>query len=173
MGYPFTLQQKPDPNDRQGPKKWYAVPRSGSPVSEKNMTRMATEDTTVADIELQAAAKLIGKWIHNQVIQGKRVKIPGLGTFRITFGSEGTEDITQFHTGMIRNVKLSYIPDADLRADILQDLTFENAGVIDGDTFYGSLDNYKEVKGLKSPSGGGSQTGGTGGSGEDEEGSFG
>lgn len=74
--------------------------------------------------------------------------MPGLGTFRVSFGSEGVEDITKFHTGLIRNVKIVFTLDADLRADILKDISFENAGVDDDGIYYGSLENYKRVKGL-------------------------
>ena len=135
------------------------------------MTRMATEDTTVADFELSAAAKLIGKFIHNQAVQGKRVRVPGLGSFRVSFGSEGVEDITKFHTGLIRNIKIVFTIDSDLRASILNDLTFENAGVDDEGVSYASLENYKQVKGLTS---GGSSTttpgqGGTGSGGDDSD----
>lgn len=156
MGVPYKLQRKKNPQKRDEAGKWYAVPKTGTPVSEKVMTRMATDDTTMADFELSASAKLIGKFIHNQAIQGKRVRIPGLGTFRVSFGSEGVEDIMNFHTGLIRNVKVVFTLDADLRASILNDLRFENAGVDDDGVYYGSLENYKQVKGLVT--GGGSAT---------------
>ena len=133
MGTPYTLQQRKNPQKRDEPAKWYAVPKSGTPVSEKVMTKLATEDTTVADFELGASSQLLSKWIYNQLIQGKRAKIPGVGTFRLTFGSEGVDSIEEFHTGLIRKV-------------------------IDGDVYYGSLDNYRKVKGLT-----GEGTGGTGG----------
>ena len=168
MGYPFVLHKKNNLQDKQGTKKWYATAKSGTPVDEEIMTKMATEDTTMADVELAAAAKLIARWVHNQIVQGKRAKIPGLGTFRITFGSEGVEDIRDFNTSLIRNVKLSLIPDKRLREDILRDLRFENAGVVDEGTYYGSLENYKQVKGLTTPSTGGTDT--TPDDGEEEDG---
>ena len=118
MGVPYKLTRKKNPLNRQETGKWYAVPKSGKAMKEKVMTRMATEDTTFADVELAASAKLISKFIHNQAIQGKRVRIPGLGTFRVSFGSEGVEDITKFHTGLIRNVKL--VPLSDIVWVILQ-----------------------------------------------------
>ena len=161
MGAPYKLQRKRNPQKPNEPKKWFAVPKTGTPVKEKVMTRMATEDTTFADVELAASAKLISKFIYNQAIQGKRVRIPGLGTFRVSFGSEGIEDITKFHTGLIRNVKLVFTPDPDLRASILRDITFENAGVDDDGVYYGSLENYKQVKGLV-PGGSGTTTPGGG-----------
>lgn len=81
---------------------------------------MATEDTTIADVELEASVKLIARWIKNQLLLGKRTKIAGLRT---------------------------------LRSDLLRNLTFENAGVEDEGVYYGSLDNNKEIKGLRKPSG--------------------
>lgn len=155
MGVPYKLQRKKNPQKPNEQGKWYAVPKTTKAVKEKVMTRMATEDTTMADFELLAAARLIGKFIHNQAIQGNRVKIPGLGSFRVSFGSDGIDDITKFHTGLIRNVKIVYTMDTDLRNSIMNDLTFESAGVDDDGVYYGSLENYKAVKGLT--------TGGTGG----------
>ena len=116
MGVPYKLQRKKNPQKPTEPGKWYAVPKTGKAVDEKIMTRLATEDTTMADFELSSAAKLIGKFIHNQTVQGKRVRIPGLGTFRVSFGSEGVNDITQFNTNLIRNVKIVFTIDSDLRA---------------------------------------------------------
>ena len=165
MGVPYKLQRKKNPQKPGEPGKWYAVPKTGKAVKEKVMTRMATEDTTMADFELAAAAKLIGKFIHNQTVQGKKVRIPGLGSFRVSFGSEGVDDITKFSTNMIRNVKIVFLMDNDLRSTILNDMSFENAGVDDEGVQYASLENYKQVKGLSGSSGGGSTspTPGTGG----------
>lgn len=163
MGIPYKLMRRRGPQQPEESTKWYAVPKTGKAMKETAMSRAATEDTTIADFELTSAAKLIGKFIHNQVTQGKRVRIPGLGSFRISFGSEGVDDIQKFHTGLIRNVKVVFTIDNELRSDILRDLTFENAGVEEDGVYYGTLDNYKEVKGLKTPSGGGSQTDPSGG----------
>ena len=160
------MQRRRNPQKPDEPGQWHAVPTTGKAVDEKIMTRMATDDTTMADFELSSAAKLIGKFIHNQTIQGKRVRIPGLGSFRVSFGSEGVDDITKFNTNMIRNVKVVFVMDSDLRASILNDLSFENAGVDDEGVQYASLENYKEVKGLTS--GGGSTPSGPDGDGEEE-----
>lgn len=169
MGVPYKLQRKKNPQKPSEPGKWYAVPKTGKAIKEKVMTRMATEDTTMADFELSAAAKLIGKFIHNQTVQGRKVHIPGLGSFRVSFGSEGVEDIMKFNTDMIRNVKIVFLMDSDLRASILKDLSFENAGVDDEGVQYASLENYKEVKGLTASGGGSTTTPGE----DDGEGSMG
>ena len=121
MGTPYKLLKRKNPQDREAAAKWYAVPKTGGPADENVMSRLATEDTTMADFELEGASKLISKWIYNQIMNGKRAKIPGLGTFRITFGSQGVDDICDFHTGLIRNIKINFIPDSNLRSNVLQD----------------------------------------------------
>ena len=171
MGTPYKLLKRKNPQDREAAAKWYAVPKTGGPADENVMSRLATEDTTMADFELEGASKLISKWIYNQIMNGKRAKIPGLGTFRITFGSQGVDDIRLFssglgpvgknnriHTGLIRNIKINFIPDSNLRSNVLRDITFEDAGVEEDDVYYGSLANYKKVKGLD---GSGTEGGGT------------
>ena len=146
MAVPYKIQRKRNPQKPDEPGQWHAVPKTGSPVKEKFMTRMA---------------------IYNQSIQGKRVRIPGLGSFRVSFGSEGVDDIMDFHTGLIRNVKIVFTLDSDLRASILNDISFENAGVDDEGVQYASLENYKQVKGLSGDNTLGSGTPGTGGGSDD------
>ncbi len=158
MGIPYKLLKRKNPQDREAAAKWYAVPKTGDPTDDDVMSRMATEDTTMADFELEGASKIISKWIYNQIMNGKRARIPGLGTFRTTFGSEGVADIRDFHTGLIRNIKINFIPDANLRSNVLRDITFEDAGVEEDGVYYGSLANYKKVKGLD---GSGTEEGGT------------
>ena len=166
----YTLQKKRNPQKKSEPGKWYAVFKSSEPIKGKTMTRMTTEGGTMEDYELQAAGHVIAKWVYNQIIQGNRAHIEGLGTFRLTFGSEGVENVKDFHTGLIRNIKLSFIPDPDLRADILRDIKFVNDGVVDGDTYYGSLENYYKVTGQTGGTEpGGSTGGGTEPGGEDQE----
>ena len=64
----------------------------------------------------------------------------------------------RIHTGLIRNIKINFIPDSNLRLNVLRDITFEDAGVEEDDVYYGSLANYKKVKGLD---GSGTEGGGT------------
>ena len=171
MTVPYKLQRKKNPQKPDEPGEWHATPKTGKPLKEKVMTRMATEDTTIADFEMLGSAKVIARLIYNQTIQGNRVRIPGLGTFRVSFGSEGVADITKFNTSMIRNVKIVFTMDSDLRARILNDITFENAGVDDNGVQYASLENYKRVMGLTPDSPSEPETPDEGGSGSD--GSFG
>ena len=55
MALPYKLIQKRNPQDPEGPRKWYATPKSASPQSEKDMVKDATEFTTLSAAEFRAA----------------------------------------------------------------------------------------------------------------------
>ena len=88
----YKLIKRTNPLKKDAPPKWYATPNSESPLSGKAMTRAATANTTMAPIEMEASLELLAKFVPQQLQQGHTVKIPGLGTFRTTFKSDGVEE---------------------------------------------------------------------------------
>ena len=129
----------------------------------KDLDSCATVHTTMSAIELEAAMELLAAFIPQQLQQGHTVSVPGLGTFRLTFKSEGTEDIDLFNAGaMIKSPRVIFLPARELRERVLRDLRFEDGGVLEGGVSYASLADYRKAKGLPTP-GGGSGGGGSGG----------
>ena len=144
----YKLIKKVNPQKRQEPGKWYATPKSETPLSGKAMTCAATANTTTAPIEMEASLELLAKFVPQQLQQGHTVKIPGLGTFRLTFKSDGVEDINSF-----KNVRIVFTPSKELRESVLSGLTFEDGGVLEDDISYASIADYRLAKGV--PEGGG------------------
>lgn len=121
--YKYKLIQKINPADRKSPKKWYATAIGGDAQPVKAMTRAATENTTTAPIEMEAALELLGNYAVQQLLQGHIVKVGDLGTLRVTFKSEGVEDITQFNGGsMIREPRILFTPSKTLREGVIKNL---------------------------------------------------
>ncbi len=168
MSVNYKLVQKKHPTKKSEPAKWYAVPNSARPLAQKALTRAATANTTTAPIELEAAIELLAAFIPQQLQQGHTVNVPGLGTFRLTFKSEGVEDINLFNAGlMIKSPRVVFTPAKELRDKIVRSLSFENGGVLEDGVNYASLADYRKAKGLSAPggageSGGGSTPGGSG-----------
>ena len=147
----YKLIKKVNPQKRQEPGKWYATPKSETPLSGKAMTCAATANTTTAPIEMEASLELLAKFVPQQLQQGHTVKIPGLGTFRLTFKSDGVEDINSFRAN--KNVRIVFTPSKELRESVLSGLTFEDGGVLEDDISYASIADYRLAKGV--PEGGG------------------
>ena len=177
MSINYKLVQKKHPTKKSEPAKWYAVPNSARPLAQKALTRAATANTTTAPIEMEAAIELLAAFIPQQLQQGHTVNVPGLGTFRLTFKSEGVEDINLFNAGlMIKSPRVVFTPAKELRDKILHGLSFENGGVLEAGVNYASMADYRKAKGISAPvsstttggstPGGGSSPGGSGGQSE-------
>ena len=127
------------------------------------MTRAATENTTVAPKEMEAALELLGNYARQQLLQGHTVRVGDLGTLRITFKSDGVEDITKYNaSAMIKEPRILFTPSREFREAVIGAIQFENGGVLDGDVNYASLDAYRKAKNITTPGGGGTEPGGDG-----------
>lgn len=161
--YKYKLVKRGYPGKPDEPKKWYASPLSEAALNVKAMARAATENTTMASIELESALELFNEYAIEQLLQGHTVRMGNLGTLRITFKSEGVEDITKFNANtMIKEARILFTPSKEFREAVLKRLQFTNGGVLDDGVNYASLLDYKKAKGLVSgdeEQGSGSQPG--------------
>ena len=168
MSVKFNLIERANPNNPEGPKKWYAVPSSESPMTGKAMTRAATANTSTAAIEMEAAMEHLAAFIPQQLLQGHTVKVPGLGTFRISFKSKGVASVADFNaSAMISDPRIMFTPDKALRTSVIPNLVFENGGLLKDGVRYATMADY-----LKAIGEGGS-TGDSGGSTEGSGGATG
>ncbi len=145
MAIKYKLVEKStNPRDTEAPKKWYAVPQSETALDDKEMTRAATKNTTLAPIELQAALELLADFIPSQLKQGHTVRIPGLGYFRATFKSEGADTVEGFNPGeMIHDLRPVFVPDKAFREALSKDVAFEDGGVLKDGVSYRSRVDFK------------------------------
>ena len=144
----YKLVQKKHPMKPAEAPKWYATGNSAQQLSGRAMVKAATANTTTGAAEMQAALDLLSEFIPKQLRQGHSLNIPGMGTFRLSFNSEGVDDIGDFHAeSMIRNPRVIFTPCQELKEAVRQGLTFENNGVIENKITYASLKEYRRAKG--------------------------
>lgn len=110
-------------------------------------------------IELTAGLVHLTEYAISKLSKGEPVPLGEMGDLRITFRSKGVADINKFNPNtMIYEPRLRFVPKRAFRNAIIQQLTFENAGVLADGIDYASLAAYRKAKGL--PSGGGEDDGG-------------
>lgn len=155
----YKLIQKVNPNNREEAPLWYATPITGEAEEADSATRAATANTTTAPIELTAGLVHLSAYAVTRLMKGEPVSLGEMGDLRITFRSKGVADINKFNPNtMIYEPRLRFVPKRAFRNAIIQQLTFENAGVLADGIDYASLAAYRKAKGL--PSGGGEDDGG-------------
>ena len=147
MAMPYKLVKRRNPQDPEGPQKWYATPNSSAPFNEKEMVQDATEFTTLSPMEFRAAIELLAAYVPRQLKQGHTVKVPGLGTFRISFKSRGADTPDAFNVQeMIYDVRIIFIPEAGFREQVLLNFEFVDGGVREDGVDYASREAYKKAK---------------------------
>ena len=170
MSFKYKLaKKKKNPSQPQGDSEWHAIPTITNRQTTRSVSKVVTRNTTTAPTEAESTFNLVCDGIVHELQQGNSVQLGELGWLRLSFGSEGVEDLTQFDAAtMIKNVKIVFTPSKALMAEIRKDLVFENAGVVEeGFTFPTTkayLD-YKQTGQLPTPGGSG-----TGGSDDDDSG---
>ena len=93
------------------------------------------------------------------------MKVGDLGTLRITFKSDGVANINDFNAGvMIKEPRILFTPSKEFRQNVIQQLKYQNGGVLEEGVNYASLTDYRKAKGISS---GGSGSEGGEGEGED------
>lgn len=175
MSFKFKFaKKKKNPSNPQGESEWHAIPVTTNRLTTRSLCKVVTRNTTTAPTEAETTFNLVCDGIVHELQQGSSVQLGELGWLRLSFGSEGVEDLTKFDPqSMIKNVKIIFTPSKTLMADIRNGLEFENVGVVEeGFTFATTKAylQYKETGELpvtgSQGAGGGSGQGGGEGSGE-------
>ena len=171
MAYKYKLVEKSlEPGNPDSGKNWRATPASSTPLSGKAMTRAATKNTTMAPIELEAALDLLADFIPEQLLQGHTVTIPGLGYFRLTFKSKGSDTVEGFDPKeMLYDVRPVFVVDKAFRKRVQDGIEFEDGGVQKDGISYATRMDYLHATGGGTPTepGGGTEPGEPGSGDED------
>ena len=175
----FKLTKKKNPMKKDEPGKWYAIPSTVNRLDTRSVCKTVTRNTTTAPTEAESTFNLGVDGIPHEVQLGNSVQLGRLGWIRLSFGSEGVEDIRDFDAAtMIKNIKVVFTPSKELMASIKSGLSFENVGVVDGGFTFSSTKAYLEYKEtgqlpVTGGSGSGTEEGGGSEPGSGDEDSFG
>ena len=164
MSVKFTLSKKKSPKTHDY--QWYASPRSNYSTGIEGTSSESTQGSTIGNFETEATLRLVGQYIPRELIKGNTVKVPGLGTFRLSFHSKGVEDITKFDAKkMISGAHVVFLPEKTLKSAITNQISFQNAGVKVDNVLYPSVTEYLRAQGIETgttePSSGTETPGGT------------
>ena len=142
------LVKRGKPGPAGGPKKWYGLSVSNGSLSVRQMARQATRNTSLSPMEMEAALDLFGDYAAAQLLQGHAVKLGYLGHLRLTFKSEGVEDVCDYHPARhVREPRILFTPSKELRDRVVKNLTFELGSVVDEGVTYSSVADYLKAKG--------------------------
>ena len=125
MSFKYKLaKKKKNPSQPQGDSEWHAIPTITNRLTTRSVCKVVTRNTTTAPTEAESTFNLVCDGIVHELQQGNSVQLGELGWLRLSFGSEGVEDLTQFDAAtMMRTPKLVFTPGMVLK-DVREKATY-------------------------------------------------
>jgi predicted histone-like DNA-binding protein len=120
----YKLQKRQNPQNRQAPEKWYATPLNDGKVGQQEIAADIVNMSSLARGDVGNAINSLIDTVPKYLIMGKSVNLGELGTFRVSFSSEGVDDQADFNVSKIAGVRVVFTPSMELRRK-LENIHFE------------------------------------------------
>jgi DNA-binding protein, histone-like, putative len=96
--------------DKTSPQKYYAVASSTGSSDIEYLCKLITERSTVSPADAKAVLDNLNFVIDFELQAGRIVHLGELGNFRMTIGSEGVEEESDFNKSMLRRPRIVFTP---------------------------------------------------------------
>jgi predicted histone-like DNA-binding protein len=120
----YKLVRRKNPQDPEDPGKLYAMPIYDGRVAQNDISVDIVNLSSLARGDVGNVINSLIDTVPKYLVMGKSVNLGELGSFRISFSSEGVEDAKDFIVDKISGVRVVFIPSAELRRK-LNTLRFE------------------------------------------------
>lgn len=104
--------------------KWYASPVNSGKITKSDLSKEVVGYSSLSRGDVSNVIETLLDVIPKYLLMGKSVYLGEFGTFRLSFSSEGVENIEDFNTSKISGVKIIFHPGVELK-NILNTIKFE------------------------------------------------
>lgn len=123
--------QRVNPLKKDEPRKWYPVVKSLGTLSEKEVAKRISDETTLNPKEAEMALAQLEKVLISGLLDGYTVKIGDWGVFQVTVNSMGSEEEKDANASKITKVNIRFTAGTSLR-EAAQKATFRSAADLAG-----------------------------------------
>ncbi len=123
MSILYTKIQQINPQDPEGPRKWYISPNRIGQKSEKEIAEALAKNTTLSRGEASLVIDELQAVILSTLLDGYTVQMGDWGTFQLTVSSEGTDTEAKSSPDKIKGVNIRFRPGRDMK-DAIARATF-------------------------------------------------
>ena len=120
----YRLIKRSNPVDRSAPEKYYATPVVSGRIDRRQIADDLVLISSLSRGDISSVIENFLDAIPKYLLKGHSVQLGDLGTFRISFSSEGVDDPDSFTVGMIRGHKIIFTPGPAFKK-IFRDLIYE------------------------------------------------
>jgi predicted histone-like DNA-binding protein len=122
MKYKLVERKNPQKPDERG--KLYATPVNDGKVSQKEIAAEIVGLSSLSRGDINNVIDSLLDTVPKYLLMGKSVQLGELGTFRLSFSSEGVDTAVEFNVSKISGVKVVFTPSPDLKKAV-EKIAFE------------------------------------------------
>lgn len=111
----YNLKKKHNPANRNQQAKWYATPINRGKISSFQLNRQVILRSKIDKNMVKETANAMSQEITELLSDGYSVNFGTLGTFRVSFSSDGVEKAEEFNPEMIHNIKVIFTPSVEFQ----------------------------------------------------------
>ncbi|APD06951.1 hypothetical protein UJ101_01432 [Flavobacteriaceae bacterium UJ101] len=120
----YKLVERGNPGNAEAAKKWYANPVKQGTKTLDTISKDISGRSSLTSGDVSNVIENLIEQLPKYLVEGNSVKLGNLGTFRISFSSEGVEKPADFTTDKIRGVKILFTPSSIVKKE-LETMKFE------------------------------------------------
>jgi predicted histone-like DNA-binding protein len=114
----YKLVERKNPQQPQAAGKYYAAPVNDGKISQKEIAAEIVELSSLSRGDVSNVIENLLDTIPKYLLMGKSVSLGDLGTFRLSFSSEGVANQSDFNVNQISGLKVIFTPSSALRTAI-------------------------------------------------------
>lgn len=120
----YKLVPRINPQKRDNPPKLFAQPVYDGAVNTNFIGRQIAGRSSLTIGDIMNVLSNFFDEIPTYLLLGQTVKLDGLGTFRLSFTSDGADTEDTFKVGSIKNARILFTPDPAFRKRIVDEIRY-------------------------------------------------
>lgn len=119
----YKLIKRTNPQDRTK-EKWYASPMNEGKISKSDIAKEIVSLSSLSRGDISNVIENLLDAMPKYLLMGKSVNLGEFGTLRLSFSSDGVETTEEFHTNLIKGMRIVFTPGVELKRS-LDSIKFE------------------------------------------------
>lgn len=120
----YKLVARKNPQKREDPPKYFAQPVYDGVVDIEFISRQIAGRSSLTAGDIMNVLRNFFEELPTYMLLGLTVKLDDLGSFRISFSSNGSETEEGFKTTAMKSIRVLYKPDPALRKRIVDEIRY-------------------------------------------------
>lgn len=121
----FKVIQKNNPIDKDKNALFYPFPVYSDTLEIRDLLQEISYASSVTPSDVRAVTDSLVEILQRYLVRGNKIKVDGIGTFKLSFNGSGKETSKDVSANDIYNAKVTFLSDKNLRNYVSSNVKYE------------------------------------------------